>query len=208
VWYLYKVTIFRGYGRLVNSGATQADDYQSIDHGSWLFSAIFPILAVLLWCYEMPNQPESALHTGNPMPARLQELRAAKGVSLRDVARAIGSSKAHVWELEIGRRANPTLEMLRKLSKYYGVCISVLIGELALDQAEDLDVLHIRRRLAEMSPEQRRAFRVVTDMLQTAGEGPTVPLAESDHVSAAVSPASTLRDQARDQAPTVSTTAI
>ncbi len=58
--------------------------------------------------------------------SRLKELRLKKGVSLQDVADAVGSSKPHIWELERGERDNPSIDLLRRIAEYYGVNIAYL----------------------------------------------------------------------------------
>ncbi|MET1253818.1 helix-turn-helix domain-containing protein [Aliikangiella maris] len=63
------------------------------------------------------------------LSAKLRDLRANRQVSLQVVADAIGVSKPHVWELEKGKTKNPSLELLKKLAKYYGVTIDFLAGE-------------------------------------------------------------------------------
>ena len=60
---------------------------------------------------------------------RLKELRVKKGQSLQQVADAIGSSKAHIWELESNRSQNPSLDLLQKLAGHYGTTVAFLINE-------------------------------------------------------------------------------
>ena len=63
------------------------------------------------------------------LATRLNQLRIGKGASLQEVADAIGVSKTHIWELEKNRSTNPSIEMLTKLSDYFGVTIRFLVGE-------------------------------------------------------------------------------
>ena len=63
------------------------------------------------------------------LSTKLRELRASKKASLQVVADAVGVSKPHIWELEKGKTKNPSLELLKKLAKYYGVTIDFLAGE-------------------------------------------------------------------------------
>lgn len=46
---------------------------------------------------------------------RLRALRQSHRWSLAKLGKAIGSSKAHVWRLEVNGEANPTLETLLEL---------------------------------------------------------------------------------------------
>ena len=60
--------------------------------------------------------------------ARIKELRLKKGVSLQSVADNVGASKPHIWELERGTTKNPSLNLLTKLTNYYGVSVDSLAG--------------------------------------------------------------------------------
>lgn len=61
--------------------------------------------------------------------AKLKSLRIAKGESLQKAADAIGISKPHLWELEIGKSANPSLELLTSLAKHYKTNVAYLVGD-------------------------------------------------------------------------------
>lgn len=61
--------------------------------------------------------------------ARLKQLRMRKGQSLQRVADEVGSSKAHIWELETGKSANPSIALLRRLAEHLGVSTAYLVGE-------------------------------------------------------------------------------
>ena len=58
---------------------------------------------------------------------KLRSLRSGSGESLQQLADAIGVSKAHVWELEVGRSSNPSLEILQKLAEHFKVTIAFLV---------------------------------------------------------------------------------
>jgi transcriptional regulator with XRE-family HTH domain len=60
---------------------------------------------------------------------RLRQLRMGKKESLQALADAIGVSKPHLWELESGRSQNPSLELLQKIARHFGVSIASLVGE-------------------------------------------------------------------------------
>ncbi|WP_181705125.1 helix-turn-helix domain-containing protein [Chthonobacter rhizosphaerae] len=84
-----------------------------------------------------------------PFGARMRELRTARGVSLKDMAAALGVSATYLSALEHGRRGRPSWFMLQRIIGYFNVI---------WDEAEDL------QRLAELSHP-----RVVID---TAGLDP------------------------------------
>ncbi len=61
--------------------------------------------------------------------ARLKELRVRKGESLQQVADAVGASKPHIWELEVEKSKNPSLELLKSLAAHFEVPVSHLLDE-------------------------------------------------------------------------------
>jgi len=61
--------------------------------------------------------------------SKLKELRIAKGQSLQQVADAVGASKPHIWELETGRSKNPSLDLLQRLAKHFGVSVAFFLDD-------------------------------------------------------------------------------
>lgn len=90
--------------------------------------------------------------------ARLKELRVQHKQSLQDVADAVGSSKAHIWEIERGGSKNPSMDLLTRLATHFRVSVSNLVGEVPpSEEHEELIVLY--RDLRELSPEDRERIR-------------------------------------------------
>ncbi len=56
-----------------------------------------------------------------PFGEKLRELRRAKGVTQRDMARALGVSAAYLSALEHGRRGMPSWPMIQKIIGYFNV---------------------------------------------------------------------------------------
>lgn len=71
-----------------------------------------------------------------PLGARLRSLRAARGVTLKDMAKALNVSSAYLSALEHGRRGTPTWVLLQRIITYFNII---------WDEAEEL------QRLAELS---------------------------------------------------------
>src|SRR5690554_5939694 len=71
-----------------------------------------------------------------PLGARMRQMRAERGVSLKDMAAAINVSSAYLSALEHGRRGKPTGFLLQRIIAYFNVI---------WDEAEEL------QRLAELS---------------------------------------------------------
>ncbi|GGP00874.1 helix-turn-helix domain-containing protein [Stakelama pacifica] len=60
--------------------------------------------------------------------SRIAETRAARGMTLQQVADASGITKGHVWELEKGRSANPTVRAVWSLARALAVSPAYLLG--------------------------------------------------------------------------------
>jgi transcriptional regulator with XRE-family HTH domain len=67
-----------------------------------------------------------------PFGKRLRELRAARGVTMKDMAEAIGVSPAYLSALEHGHRGMPTYYLLQRIITYFNII---------WDEAEDLERL-------------------------------------------------------------------
>lgn len=100
------------------------------------------------------------------LAAKLKELRLRKGLSLQDLAEAVGASKAHIWDLEQGRAKNPTIEILRALSSKLGTTIADLIGEDLSTIEPDSEALVMFRDLKDLSPDDRETIRIMMERLK------------------------------------------
>jgi transcriptional regulator with XRE-family HTH domain len=70
--------------------------------------------------------------TMTPFGAKIRELRAARGVSLSEMADAIGVSASYLSALEHGRRGRPTWSLVQRIIGYFNII---------WDDAEDLERL-------------------------------------------------------------------
>ncbi|MBR2535735.1 MAG: helix-turn-helix domain-containing protein [Hyphomicrobium sp.] len=100
---------------------------------------------------------------------RLKELRIKKGKSLQEVADAVGASKAHVWDMETGRSKNPSIELLLKLAKFFGVGIADLVGENPNAEEEGSRALSMYRELKELKDEDLEFIQQMMDRLKDKG---------------------------------------
>lgn len=67
-----------------------------------------------------------------PFGAKIRELRAARGVTLKDMAAAIGVSSAYLSALEHGRRGRPSWYLVQRIIAYFNVI---------WDEAEEIEQL-------------------------------------------------------------------
>jgi transcriptional regulator with XRE-family HTH domain len=71
-----------------------------------------------------------------PLGAKIRELRAKRGVSLKEMAAALAVSSAYLSALEHGKRGKPTWFLVQRIITYFNVI---------WDEAEEI------QRLAELS---------------------------------------------------------
>ena len=86
---------------------------------------------------------------------RLFDLRQGAHVSLQKLADAVGVSKAHIWELEKGRTANPSFGLVQKLAIFFGVTTEELIGTAEAPPPEDQQIQRIHRDLKDLTSRDR-----------------------------------------------------
>jgi transcriptional regulator with XRE-family HTH domain len=84
--------------------------------------------------------------------ARIAALRRDAKQSLQDVADAVGVTKTHIWELEKGRTANPSLSVIKGIADHFGVSVTSLVEE-------DINADDADQRIASM-------FRLAKNMDQ------------------------------------------
>ena len=60
---------------------------------------------------------------------RLKKARETAGLSLDDVADCVSVTRTRIWQIEKGKVANPTLNTLRSLAKFYGIPLEKLLYE-------------------------------------------------------------------------------
>jgi transcriptional regulator with XRE-family HTH domain len=97
------------------------------------------------------------------LATRLKELRVKKNLSLQEVADAVGASKAHIWDLETGRAKNPSIELLTKLAKCFGVSVADIIGENPHGADEQPELVAMYSQLKDLSPGDREAIQSMMD---------------------------------------------
>ena len=96
--------------------------------------------------------------------ARIAELRLGQKESLQQVGDAVGVSKAHIWELEKGRAANPSMGLVERLADHFGVSVSFLVGEdLEADDA-DPQLQRMFRQATKLGPRERE---ILDDMMKS-----------------------------------------
>jgi len=91
------------------------------------------------------------------MGAKLKQRRMKKGWSLQQVADEIGVSKAHIYELELNKVKNPSVETLKKLAVLFGMPLSYFLDE---DEDVEFQVMFrdLQKDFSEMDPDTQKIF--------------------------------------------------
>lgn len=104
---------------------------------------------------------------------RLRQYRQARGLTLQQVADAVGCTKAYIWELEKREGPRPTAERLSAIAKTLGVTLSDLLGESTTDipKATPDDVVFFRSYVALSDEEKERYQQAFKLMFPDKNEG-------------------------------------
>lgn len=96
---------------------------------------------------------------------KLRKARTARKATLEDLAEAIGSSKAYVWQLENKKNARPSAELLLKIANFLGIAPDFLLDDSRDEHDEaQLDDALFRsfRRLSES--DKRYIHRIMSNL--------------------------------------------
>ena len=99
--------------------------------------------------------------------AKLKQLRIKNNKSLQDVADAVGSSKAHIWDLEKGNSSNPTMELLLKLATFFKVGVADLVGENPNAREENPEMVAMYRDLKTLTDDDRKMLQVMIEQFKS-----------------------------------------
>lgn len=104
------------------------------------------------------------------LATKLAELRGKKHESLQKVADAIGVSKALIWELEKGRIANPSMDVISKLASHFEVTIAGLMDDSRTDpkdQSFEEEALVFYRDFSNLPAETQAMLRSHVNLIKS-----------------------------------------
>ena len=90
---------------------------------------------------------------------RLKELRENKKESLQQTADAVGTSKAHIWQIERGQADNPAIGVLKKLADHFSVSVAYLIGEQMDASDAEPELAGMFRQASEFTEDERALLK-------------------------------------------------
>lgn len=102
---------------------------------------------------------------------KLSQLRIANRMSLQDVATAIGVSKAHVFNLEKGTTANPSMELVVKLATLFRVRVSDLVGDNPEGEDQPPEMVAMFRDLKSLDKSDRETIQLLMETMKKRREG-------------------------------------
>ncbi|WP_308515742.1 helix-turn-helix transcriptional regulator [Sphingomonas flavescens] len=102
---------------------------------------------------------------------KLSQLRIANRMSLQDVATAIGVSKAHVFNLEKGTTANPSMELVVKLATLFRVRVSDLVGDNPEGDDQPPEMVAMFRDLKSLDEADRETIQLLMQTMKKRREG-------------------------------------
>lgn len=97
---------------------------------------------------------------------KLHDLRLASRLSLQDVASKIGVTKAHIWNLEKGITANPSMDLVVKLAELFRVRVADLVGENPGAEDEPAEMVAMFRDLKQLEGRDRDTIRMLMEQMK------------------------------------------
>lgn len=102
---------------------------------------------------------------------RVERLRRKRGETLQEVADAVGCSKSHLWQVEKGLSANPSMELLTGLADHFDLTVASLVGEDLDAPEEEQDLARMFRKARRLSQADRKFIdAMIKEMLKRQAE--------------------------------------
>lgn len=96
---------------------------------------------------------------------RLQQLRAAKGLKLEQLANRVGSTKSYIWELENKEAIRPSADLVNRLAKELESTVEYLMGA----EASDNDQVFFRE-YKDLKPETKKQLHGILKALKDSNQ--------------------------------------
>lgn len=96
---------------------------------------------------------------------KLRKVRTARKKTLEELAAAIGSSKAYVWQLENKKNAKPSAELLLKIANFLGESPDYFLDDCADEPSESQVEDAFFRKFKKLSESDKRYIdRIVSGL--------------------------------------------
>ena len=101
---------------------------------------------------------------------KLHELRVKNRLSLQKVADDIGISKAHVFNLEKGITANPSMDLVVKFAELFRVRVADLVGDNPEAEDQPAEMVAMFRDLKSLPEEDRITIQMLMETMKKRRE--------------------------------------
>ncbi|CAM3210358.1 HTH cro/C1-type domain-containing protein [Sphingomonas antarctica] len=101
---------------------------------------------------------------------KLYDLRLQRGMSLQKVADAVEISKAHVFNLEKGLTANPSMDLVVKLAELFRVRVADLVGDNPDAEDQPAEMVAMFRDLKSLEESDRDTIRMLMETMKKRRE--------------------------------------
>jgi transcriptional regulator with XRE-family HTH domain len=98
--------------------------------------------------------------------SKLHDLRVARRLSLQDDANEVGISKDHVFNLEKGITANPSMDLVVKLAELFRVRVADLVGDNPDAEDQPAEVVAMFRDLKSLDEQDRETIKLMMETLK------------------------------------------
>ncbi len=97
--------------------------------------------------------------------AKLRKLRLKAGKTLQQIADKVEVSKAHIYQLEIGKAKNPSIEVIKKLAKLFSVPVTYFLEE---DDRVEFQVMicGLQEDIKSLSDSDRETIELIVQALK------------------------------------------
>lgn len=94
---------------------------------------------------------------------KLRKMRLSRNVTLEQLAEAVGSSKAYVWQLENKKNAKPSAELLLKISDFFSQSPDFFLDDQRIEPSEQqLDDAFFRKFKKLSEGDKRTIERIIS----------------------------------------------
>lgn len=90
-----------------------------------------------------------------PLSTKLTDLRVQRGISLQQVADEVDVTKSYMWELEKGKRTNPSVDVIQRIADFFKVSVEFLLDQQKSNLTQDDAYQIFYRELKSLSPEDQ-----------------------------------------------------
>lgn len=102
------------------------------------------------------------------LAVRIKSLRQKSGESLQATADAVGTSKAHIWQIERGKADNPSIGLIKNLADHFSVTVAYLVGEDSDAPDADQELSAMFRQASDFKENEREILRGMMKTLAAA----------------------------------------